>query len=211
MPRKKKEDIDKLKNDISSLEGEMRGLNNDLNLNPEELFPDSDHLPLNQMEIYDYEQEIKDIKKDCDETLGCLSSLYLNAGDIEKRNISNIIKNDAIALSDLKFSIFCSKRGLINLMKQLDSGINDPDMYSAVGTFQKEIRDSVKMLYDIQKKMKDFYKDIKEEISNINAGEDSPEEDIKEIEENEDVLHLPDFKKLNEEIDKYKSEKDKDR
>ena len=191
-----------LKQNISQLEGEMKGLNEQLSLNPEDLFPNDELLPgLNDIVLFDYEKEIEQIQVDCEETLECLSSLYLNAEEIEKKNISNIIKNDALALADLKFSLSCSKRGLINLMKQLDMGINDPLMYQAVGTFQKEIRDSIKMLYDIQKRMKDFYKDIKLELSEINAG-DKTEEEVDNL-INDETYHIVDIDKLNDEIESF--------
>ena len=196
-----------LKQNINSLVGEMNGLNQQLALNPEDLFPDDELLPgLNDIVLFDYDKEIEEIQADSEETLDCLSSLYLNAEDIEKRNINNIIKNDASALADLKFSLSCSKRGLINLMKQLDMGINDPLMYQSVGIFQKEIRDSIKMLYDIQKKMKDFYKDIKKEMAELNSGDitdgDKKIEDIKTIEE-EETYHIVDFDNLNDQIESF--------
>jgi len=205
MAKKSALQTQQLRQNISQLEGEMNGLNHQLALNPEDLFPDDELLPrLNDIILFDYEQEIEHIQSDCEETLDCLSSLYLNAEDIEKRNINNIIKNDALALADLKFSLSCSKRGLINLMKQLDMGINDPLMYAAVGTFQKEIRDSIKMLYDIQKRMKDFYKDIKKEMSELNAGDDdgkSKETEVTPI--IEETYHIVDIDKLNDEIESY--------
>ena len=202
MAKKNPLQTQQLKQNISSLEGEMKSLNDQLQLNPEDLFPDDDLLPgLNDVEIFDYDKEIKEIQSDCEETLECLSSLYLNVEEIEKKNISNIIKNDALALADLKFSLSCSKRGLINLMKQLDMGINDPLMYQAVGNFQKEIRDSVKMLYDIQKKMKDFYKDIRNELTEINAGEDT-EDEVTDL-HGQETYHIVDMDRLNEDIDNF--------
>jgi len=195
-----------LKQNINSLVGEMNGLNQQLALNPEDLFPDDELLPgLNDIVLFDYDKEIEEIQLDSEETLDCLSSLYLNAEDIEKRNINNIIKNDASALADLKFSLSCSKRGLINLMKQLDMGINDPLMYQSVGIFQKEIRDSIKMLYDIQKRMKDFYKDIKKEMSELNmGGEEDKKKDIQDVEDlSDETYHIVDYDKLNDEIDAF--------
>jgi hypothetical protein len=195
-----------LKQNINSLVGEMNGLNQQLALNPEDLFPDDELLPgLNDIVLFDYDKEIEEIQLDSEETLDCLSSLYLNAEDIEKRNINNIIKNDASALADLKFSLSCSKRGLINLMKQLDMGINDPLMYQSVGIFQKEIRDSIKMLYDIQKRMKDFYKDIKKEMSELNmGGEEDEKKDIQDVEDlSDETYHIVDYDRLNDEIDAF--------
>ena len=114
MAKKNPLQTQQLRNNIKQLEGEMNGLNQQLALNPEDLFPDDELLPgLNDIILFDYDKEIDEIQADSEETLECLSSLYLNAEDIEKRNISNIIKNDASALADLKFSLSCSKRGLI--------------------------------------------------------------------------------------------------
>lgn len=199
MPNEK---VDNLRQNIRELKGEMDGLNDHLDLNPTDLFPNDNILPhINEVELFDYDKELNEIQTDCDETLDCLSSLYLKAQDVEKKNISNIISNDAKALAELKFSLSCSKRGLINLMKQLDMGINDPELYEAVGTFQKEIRDTVKMIYDIQKKMKDFYKDIRDEMAELNKGE-ADESDAEEIES--EVYQLVDLKNINKQIDDFK-------
>lgn len=205
-----------MKENISALEGEMKALNNELNMNPSDFFPNDGILPgFSDIEVFDYEKEIQDIKNDCSETLECLSSLYLTPEYLEKRNISNIIKNDAEALAQLKFSMSCAKRSLISLMKNLDMGVNDPELYHAVGAIQKEIRDSVKMLYDTQKKIKEFYKDIRAELSTLNVGRDNGENgEITEIKEAEisddnatDDVYLLDLSKLNGDIESYMSTK----
>jgi hypothetical protein len=197
-----------IKDRINSLEGEMKSLDDQLDLNNYDLSPTNDLLPKLDLEyeIHDYEQEIKNITEDCIETLDCMSNLYLTEEELQKKNIKKIVNNDANALSELKFSLSCSKRGLINLMKQLDMGINDPEMYEAVATFQKEIRESIKMLYELQKKIKDFYKEMKDELNSINSGD-------KEIVNNQNTifngnLHIVDKKKLNEMLNDIKKEKD---
>lgn len=207
-----KDRIQHLRKNISSLEGEMRGLNEQLDLNPEDLLPNIDMLDgIQDIQIFDYEEEIAIIKEDCVETLECLSKLYLSADDIESKNLSNIIKNDAEALSDLKFTISCSKRGLISLMKNLDLGISDPEMYKAIGAIQKEIRDSIKLLIEIQKKMKTFYKEIRDELSEIitvvvEDSDDKYEEAI--IDDDESTLHIIDMDKLTEELTAIRNKKD---
>jgi hypothetical protein len=85
-------------------------------------------------------------------------------------------------------------------MKQLDMGVNDPEMYQSVSSFQKEIRDSIKMLYDLHKKIKESYKDIKNELSSINSGE-------KEIEEvKTEKVRLINKKELNKILDDMNNE-----
>jgi len=198
--------LNQIRQNIKSLEGEMNSLNDQLDLNPESFFPNDSLLPgMSDIEIFDYQQEIDSIRSDCGETLECLSSLYLNADVLQQKNICKIIKDDADALAELKFSLFCSKRALINLMKQLDLGINDPLMYENVSSFQKEIRDSIKMLYDIQKKMKESYKEIKAELLEINAGGDDKNE-IQQIDtttKNDGVYIIPNLEELNKNIDDY--------
>ena len=61
---------------------------------------------------------------------------------------------------------------MISACKQVDMGVNDPAMFESISMFQKEMRDTVKMVYDIQRKMKDFYKELKGEMADINAGEE---------------------------------------
>lgn len=191
-----------LKNQISSIKGEMDALDEQLEVNTYDLFPSDDLIPKLDLNYdqHDYEKEMMEITEDCEETLDSLSSLYLNADDTKKKNIKRIIRDDALALSDIKFSLACSKRALINLMKQLDMGVNDPEMYQSVSSFQKEIRDSIKMLYDLQKKIKESYKDIKNELSSINSGE-------KEIEDvKTEKVRLINKKDLNKILDDMKNE-----
>jgi hypothetical protein len=199
--------INHLKQNIKSLEGEMKGLDDVLDLSPEDLLPSDDILDgINDIEIFDYQKEIDVIQEDAVETLDCLSKLYLSAEDIQTKNLSNIIKNDSEALADLKFSLSCSKRGIINLMKNIDMGVNDPLMYQSVGVLQKEIRDSIKMLYDIQKKMKDFYKEVKEELSELNTVDNDGDVDDAELVDDSDTLHIVDMNKITDELDEFRKD-----
>lgn len=203
--------IDQLQRNIRGLEGEMNGLNDVLDLNPEDLLPGEDILDgINDIEVFDYQKEIDEIQIDCDETLDCLSKLYLSSDDIRTKNLSTIVKNDAEALANLKFSLSCSKRGIINLMKNIDMGVNDPMMYQSVGVLQKEIRDSIKLLYDTQKKMKDFYKEVKKELAEINSidSEENDKIDDAELIEDEETLHLVDMDKLTQDLDDFQKNKD---
>ena len=203
--------INQLKQNISGLEGEMNSLGDVLNLNPEDLLPSDDILDgINDIEIFDYQKEIEVIQDDANITLECLSKLYLSSDDIQTKNLSNIIKNDSEALADLKFSLSCSKRGIINLMKNIDMGVNDPLMYQSVGILQKEIRDSIKMLYDIQKKMKDFYKEIKEELAELNTVDNDGDVDEAELIDDENTLHIMDMDKLTDELNEFRKDSNND-
>ena len=60
--------------------------------------------------MHDYEKDLELIREESKETLECIANLYLDEEIMNNKNINNIITNDALALSDLKFSISCSKR-----------------------------------------------------------------------------------------------------
>lgn len=197
---------DQIRGNVEKLKDEISSIREEVDINPEEYFPDDSDLPKVDLDvkIFDYEGEIEKIKEECEETLNCLSSLYLNEEVVKKKNIYNIIQNDAQSLSDLKFSLSMSKRALIDLMRQIDGGVNHPEMYEAVGTFQKEIRDTTKMLYDIQKRMKEFYKELKDEQKNLNVGGDDVKDGNYDVEDQD--ISPTDTKKINEIIEQHKND-----
>jgi len=161
--------IDKLKTEIEDAQEE-------LDFDPSEFFPVNNNIDLNfKIEMHDYEKDLEVIREESKETLECIANLYLSEDIMLNKNINNIIKNDALAISDLKFSISCSKRGLINLMKQIDNGSSDADLFQAVSMFQREMKDCIETLYKLQKSMKEFFKDLKEELKEINIGDSEVE------------------------------------
>lgn len=192
------ENIEKLKNEIEETQDE-------LDFNPSDFFPDKNNIDLNlKIEIHDYEKDLEAIREESKETLECIANLYLDEEIMQNRNISNIIKNDALALSDLKFSISCSKRGLINLMRQIDNGSVDSTLYQAVSMFQKEMKDGIESLYKLQKNMKDFFKDLKEELKEINVGE----EEVESVNDKYKDMRIVD-RDINKSIDKILHDKKK--
>jgi hypothetical protein len=156
-------DKEKKLGELDFLKSNIRSLLDDMETFPT---PPPDLLPGLNLEIqsHDYEKDLELIKDETKETLECISSLYLDDKTMKERNISNIIRNDAETIYIIKFSIECSKRGLIHCMKQLDAGSTNAEMFMAVSAFQKEIRDSCKMNYDLLAKMKTFYKELRTEL-----------------------------------------------
>jgi len=169
-----KKDFKELYEDnISKLTEEIKLTTDEIDFDPSDFFPQNSDVTMDmKAEIHDYEKDIEAIRHESRETLECLANLYLDEEIMKNKNINNIIMNDALALGDLKFSISCSKRGLINLMKQIDGGSSEPALFQAVSFFQKEMKEGIEMLYKLQKSMKEFFKDLKEELTakKINAG-----------------------------------------
>lgn len=187
------ESIERLKNEIVETQDE-------LDFDPTDFFPDTQNVDLNlKIEMHDYEKDLEIIRSESKETLECLANLYLNEDTMTNKNINNIITQDALALSDLKFSISCSKRGLINLMKQIDNGSTDADLFQAVSMFQREMKEGINMLYKLQKDMKDFFKDLKGELKEINIG------DV-EVQDKYKGLRITD-RDINKSLDKIMKEK----
>jgi hypothetical protein len=56
-------------------------------------------------------------------------------------------------------------------MRQIDNGSVDADLYQAVSMFQREMKEGIQMLYKLQKDMKEFFKDLKTELKDINIGD----------------------------------------
>lgn len=209
----KKEDqefINKKLSNISNLQDEINSMLEEIDTLPQDLIPPKDLLPGLDFEYtkHDYEKDIELIKDDAKETLECISSLYLNIDQLRKKNVMTIVKNDAETISDIKFSLSCAKRGLINCMKQIDAGANDPDMHVAVNSYQKEIRDSSKMINDLLTKMKIFYKELRDEYTHkeINEQQKTEEEQQQEILDKKDDLIIFDQKKWNNIIDSFKKD-----
>lgn len=173
MDAKKSDYKELFQDNIEKLSEEIKQAQEELDFDPKDFFPDNSNVDLDlKVELHDYEKDLEAIRSESKETLECLANLYLDEEIMKNKNINNIITNDALALSDLKFSISCSKRGLINLMRQIDNGIVDAELYQAVSHFQREMKDGIKMLYELQKNMKEFFKDLKEELTEktINTG-----------------------------------------
>ena len=172
MDKPKKGDFRELfQENIEKLKTELEETQDKLDFDPSDFFPDKNDIDLNlKIEMHDYEKDLELIREESKETLECLANLYLDEEIMSNKNINNIITNDALALSDLKFSISCSKRGLINLMRQIDNGSVDAELYQAVSLFQREMKDGIETLYKLQKVMKEFFKDLKGELKEINVG-----------------------------------------
>jgi len=209
-PDDKKEVENHYKDSIDGLQDNINNLLTELDEPIENLLPASDSLPTFDIGIneHDYNSDLEVIKVDAKETLKCLANLYLDKKSMKNKNINKIIKNDSTQLADLNFSISCARRALISCMMQLDIGVNDPEMYKSVALFQKEMRDTIKMANELQKKMKDFYKELNKEIEELNKGEDitgNTDDDL--IEEADEKLNLiGDPRKLNDVLELYQDD-----
>lgn len=210
-PKKDNVDINKKLMNVNKLQDEISSMIDEMDNFSKELAPSKDLLPGLDFEYinHDYEKDIEVIKEEARETLDCISSLYLDNDQMKKKNVKSIIKNDAEQISNIKFSLSCAKLGLVNCMKQIDAGANDPNNHMAVNAYQKEIRESSKMINDLLTKMKSFYKELRDEYQRKEINEQQKIEDQKQQSNlntgtTDDGLVIFDQKKWNDIIDDYK-------
>ncbi len=165
---------DDIQDSVAELQGNINSMLKTISKQPDDMFAENDLLPGLDLNIvsHDYDKDIELIKIESKETLECLANLYLTEDIMKTKNVYKIIKDDSASLSKLSFSIEMAQRAMIGCMRQLDMGVNDPLMYQAVAMFQKEMRETIKMAYELQRKMKDFYKELKQELTEINSGEE---------------------------------------
>jgi hypothetical protein len=209
---KDKDYINKKLGSISNLQDEINSMLSEIDTLPQDLVPPKDLLPGLDFEYtkHDYERDMETIKEDAKETLECISSLYLKDEEMSRRSVRSIIKLDAETISDIKFSLSCAKMALINAMKQIDAGANDPDMHVAVSTHNKEIRESSMKMSELLSKMKAFYKELRDEYEHKEINEQQKLEDTKnpqeQIEAKPNDLVIFDQRKWNKIIDEFKKD-----
>jgi len=212
-PKKNEEYKNKKLSNIGNLQSEINSMLSDMDTITKDLSPPKNLLPGLDFEYinHDYDKDIELIKEEAKETLDCISSLYLDNDIMKKKNVKSIIKNDAEQISNIKFSLSCAKLGLVNCMKQIDAGANDPNNHMAVNSYQKEIRESSKMINDLLTKMKSFYKELRDEYEHKEIIEQQKMDDQKTQEQIvsnkiEDDLIIFDQKKWNKIIDDFKND-----
>lgn len=193
-----------LHENISELQGSINSMLEQLDTPIEDMLASRDLLPGLDLEIvqHDYEKDIELIKIESKETLECLANLYLDEDMMKNKNIYRIIKDDAKQLSELNFSIECARKTMISCQKQIDMGVNDPLMYQSVAMFVKEIRESVKVTLETQRKMKDFYKTLKVELKDLNTGPEQVTQQPMVTSNNDNLTIIGDPKILNEMFEK---------
>lgn len=190
-----KEELESVyKQNISQLQDNIQNLLDTIDEPLGDMFPDiADNVQnIENVQIYDYDREIEILKIEAKDTLECLANLYLDRKTMRKKNISSIIKNDAMYLSNLNLTISLSRRSIILAMQQLDIGIPDPEMFKALAPLQKELRDSVRSAQELQRKMKDFYKEMRDELTkeSINTESEKTIDDVALPANNEENLYI---------------------
>lgn len=177
------DDTTPIKKKIGNLSGEISSFMNIVDLPLGDLEMKGDMLDSTIIK-YDFEKDIVQIKQESRDTLESLANLYISEDIKLDKNVHNIIEQHSEMMANLNFSISCAKMALVSCMSHIvDGKSKDSIMFQTVTMFQKEMRDTIKQAFELQTKMKTFYKDLKNEMAEINVGdEDDNEDDAQETE-----------------------------
>lgn len=195
------DDTASIKKKIGNLSGEISSFMNNVDLPLSELEMHGDMLESTIIK-YDFEKDIILIKKESKDTLESLANLYISEEIKLDKNVHNIIEQHSEMMANLNFSISCAKMALVSCMSHIvDGKSKDPIMFQTVTMFQKEMRDTIKQAFELQTKMKLFYKDLKDEMKEINIGDDD-EDDIDMDSDNDTYTIISDPRSLNDTVAK---------
>lgn len=185
-----------LEDEFAKLQGEHK------NMDMEKYLVDSDEdLPgFGELDVYDYDLDLNDVKNTSEGVIENLVDLYL--GDAPEIKDHPYIKQkkleDMYDYADSKFLGKMSKKLLLQNLRQIDNGDNSSRMYEVATKLMGEIREINKDSRGARSEIEKFYKDIRADLG-LNDLASSSEI---ESDENEDgqIINTID---LNNQIDAY--------
>ena len=201
---KKEEKINDLQSEFNRIQGENKELDVSKYLAKREDLPD-----LGEIQIYDYDTDIEESKKQADEVLESLVDLYLgdNPGIIKHPYIQNKMKDDAQVYADTIFLQKMTRKNFLTQLKQVDNGDSSARMHEVVNQSISQIRENIKFSQSQRTELEKFYKETRRDLGMIEMAESN---DIKnnQIEDKKDG-QIFDSRSLNNMIDSYiKNKKD---
>lgn len=198
---KKEEKLNDLQSEFNRIQEENKDLDVSKYLAKREDLPD-----LGEIQIYDYDVDIEESKKQGDEVLGSLVDLYLgdNPEVIKHPYIQNKMKEDAQVYADTLFLQKMTKKNFLTQLKQVDNGDSSARMHEVINQSISQIRDNIKFSQsqrsDLEKYWKEMRKDLGfNEISETNEVKNAKLDDT-ENGKNGQVINAKD---LNNMIDNY--------
>ncbi len=121
---------------------------------------------LPEIELYDYDKDIKESKQEGNQVIENMANLYLGTTPdvLNHPYIKKKKEHDAINQADMLFLKKMAMRALIIQLKQMDMGDTSHRNFETFYTGLKEIRDIVKQSTSTQNLQETFYKQLKEDL-----------------------------------------------
>jgi hypothetical protein len=142
-----------------------------------------DDLPdLGQIELYDYDADIKTASKKGNEVLESLVDLYLGEFPELKNNqyIRNKMKEDALVYAETLFLQKMTRKNFLSQLRQVDNGDNSARMHEVINQTIKEVRENSKFASTMRSDLEKFYKELRTDITEgiVSKGDKTKEDDF---------------------------------
>jgi hypothetical protein len=132
-----------------------------------------DDLPdLGQIELYDYDADIKSAAQKGNEVLESLVDLYLGEFPELKRNdyIKNKMKEDALVYAETLFLQKMTRKNFLSQLRQVDNGDNSARMHEVINQTIKEVRENSKFASTMRSDLEKFYKELRTDVVEVSLG-----------------------------------------
>lgn len=194
---------------MSKLEKEYNRLNDEFDMIQEEMnngsFDISQHLAtiddlpdLGQIELYDYDADLKTVSQKGMEVLESLVDLYLGEFPELKHNsyIKNKMREDALVYAETLFLQKMTRKNFLSQLRQVDNGDNSARMHEVINQTIREVRENSKFASTMRTELEKFYKDFRNDLIEVSDKIKSQSGDVNSDEE--DDGHIIDTSRLND-------------
>ncbi len=162
---------------------------------------------LGNIQIYDYDKDLVEVKERSSNVVESLVDLYL--GDlpsvIEHPYTQNKLKEDANNYADSLFLIAMAKKILVSQLKSIDNGNNGARDYEVINQTMSVMRENQKFVDEKKTKLENSYKEFKKDLSLTKMANDVIEDKKEELEAKPETGIIMDSRTLNEMIAKATS------
>jgi hypothetical protein len=204
---KKEEKINDLQSEFNRIQEENKDLDVSKYLAKREDLPD-----LGEIQIYDYDVDIEESKKQGSEVLESLVDLYLgdNPEVIKHPYIMNKMKEDAQVYADTIFLQKMTKKNFLTQLKQVDNGDSSARMHEVINQSISQIRDNIKFSQSQRTELEKYWKEMRRDLGMNEIAETNEVKNSKnEKEDTKKEGQILDTRNLNNMIDNYlKNKKD---
>ncbi len=206
---KKEEKINDLQSEFNRIQEENKELDVSKYLAKREDLPD-----LGEIQIYDYDVDIEDSKKQAGEVLESLVDLYLgdNPDVIQHPYILNKMKEDAQVYADTIFLQKMTRKNFLTQLKQVDNGDSSARMHEVINQSISQIRDNIKFSQSQRTELEKYWKEMRKDLGMNEIAETNEVKNAKNQKDDDKDKkdgQIIDPRNLNNMIDNYlKNKKD---
>lgn len=190
---------DEMKNNLEDEFAKLQGEHKSTDIEKYLVDSDEDLPGFGELDVYNYDDDISEVKKVSEGIIENLVDLYL--GDVPEILEHPYIKHkkleDIYDYADSKFLGKMSKKLLLQNLRQIDNGDNSARMYEVATKLMGEIREINKDSRSSRSEIENFYKEIR---SDLGLNDLSNSSNVEEEDSEGQIINTAD---LNNQIDAY--------